>query len=132
MLRDPRTGENSDDARAMELRFAERLPRAEGMIGKDGARTNRKHGLHVDLSTLAGASAHWHWMWTMSIILAGAASGGMCAPPMVAHNGREQRRFDISSVTTVAQDRRPGKRNVWYYGTGEFRAVMSGANKALW
>ncbi|MBL7990824.1 MAG: T9SS type A sorting domain-containing protein [Candidatus Kapabacteria bacterium] len=132
MLRDPRTGKIPDDARAMELRFAERLPRAEGVIGKDGSRLQSQTWSPRGPMNVGGrVRALALDVENENIILAGAASGGMWRS---TDGGTSWTRTtvlsDISSVTTVAQDRRPGKRNVWYYGTGEFRGSdVRGATK---
>jgi hypothetical protein len=124
MLRDPRTGRVPDDARAMELKFAERLPKVDGGgDGKNGAR------LQSSVWTPRGPFNVGGRVRALALdadnentILAGAASGGMWrSTDGGATWARTTALSDISSVTCVAQDRRAGKRNVWYYGTGEFR-----------
>lgn len=55
-----------------------------------------------------------------NIILAGGISGGMWR----SENGGQSwvkttSNSDLQSVTCIVQDTRPGKQNIWYYGTGE-------------
>jgi hypothetical protein len=124
MLRDPRTGRVPDDARAMELKFAERLPKAEGLYrDKNGATLQSSAWTPRGPFNVGGrVRALALDADNENTILAGAASGGMWrSTDGGATWVRTTALSDISSVTCVAQDRRMGKRNVWYYGTGEFR-----------
>lgn len=55
-----------------------------------------------------------------AIILAGGASGGMWRSTNAGLNwSRTTQLSAITSVTSLVQDRRIGKRDTWYYGTGE-------------
>jgi hypothetical protein len=124
MMRNPRTGRIPDDARRSELRYAERLPRVEDVRdGKGGARVQSLTWQARGPFNVGGrVRALAFDIDNESVVLAGAASGGMFR----SENGgtswtRTTALSDISSVTAVAQDTRAGKRGTWYYGTGERR-----------
>ncbi|RNI28753.1 FlgD immunoglobulin-like domain containing protein [Rufibacter latericius] len=122
-LKDPATGKIPEGIRELELAYSKRILTAEQILreanpyGKLATYTwdrrgpynvgGRTRALAIDLSNEAN-------------ILAGGVSGGMWR----SSNGGDSwtKVTDpnmVHSVTTVAQDRRVGKRNVWYYGTGE-------------
>ncbi len=120
-LRNPYTNRVPRDIRKNELAFAARLPQANsnrsiswqnrGPYNLGG----RTRALALDVTD-------------ENIILAGQVSGGMwrstdagasfipCTQPQQLH-----------SVTCVVQDRRPGKTNIWYYGTGEHYGIVNAA-----
>lgn len=119
-LRDPQTGKIPDNIRTKELAFATTLPARTTGNGKQ-PRTlatdwsfrgpwnvgGRTRALAVDAAN-------------ENILLAGGVSSGMWrsmdgGASWTKTTGNEQ----LQSVTCIAQDRRPGKTNVWYYGTGE-------------
>ena len=63
------------------------------------------------------------------IILAGGITGGIWRTDDSGQKWvRVTRRNDISSVTYVVQDPRPGHRNIWYYGTGELIGSSESGN----
>ncbi len=123
MLRNPRTGRIPDNAREMELQFAGRIPTMEDIARKSGGRVQSQTWQPRGPFNIGGrVRALALDADDEKIILAGAASGGMWRSiDAGATWARTTALSDISSVTCVAQDRRAGKRNVWYYGTGEFR-----------
>lgn len=120
MLRDPATGEIPQRARARELAFAEQLSAqaglAKGQLVKDyqwaeagpinvGGRTR---ALAVDVTD-------------SDVILAAGVSGGVWK----STNGGASWRLTSDaarslSVTSLAQDPRPGNTDTWYYVSGEF------------
>lgn len=121
MLRNPVTGKIPEFVRAEELRFASRLPRVEDITGKRGSRlqslnwsprgpfnvSGRMRALAIDVGN-------------ETTLIAGGVAGGMWrSTDAGASWSRRTALGDLQSVTCVAQDRRPGKHNVWYYGTGE-------------
>ncbi len=64
-----------------------------------------------------------------SNLLAGGVSGGMWRSIDAGQSWVRTTRYDQTpSVTTLAQDTRPGKTQVWYYGTGERSGSSSGVN----
>jgi hypothetical protein len=127
-LSDPVTGRIPADIRRRELEFARTLPSRRRSALFEAARVEpaakmmgwrfrgprnvggRTRALAVDVSDPTGAT-----------LLAGAASGGMWrstddGASWILTTAPEQ----LHSVTTIAQDTRPGHENVWYYGTGEY------------
>ncbi len=59
-------------------------------------------------------------MTNENVILAGGVSGGMWRSEDGGKNWRKVTRpFQNPSVTTIAQDPRPGHQHIWYYGGGE-------------
>lgn len=125
MLRDPKTGSIPPGIRQKELAFAASFPSREQEVLKKGASVGitatwtprgpynvggRTRALAIDISN-------------ENIILAGGVSGGMWRS---TNGGSSWMRttdlsLSIQSVTCIAQDKRAGKTNIWYYGTGEFR-----------
>lgn len=134
MFRDPRTGQIADDVRRTELRFAERLQRLELLRNKNGASLQSLTWQARGPFNVGGrVRAFAIDIDNESTLLVGAASGGMFR----SENGgtswtRVSNLSDISSVTTLAQDTRAGKRGTWYYGTGELRGGnISGSVSSL-
>lgn len=65
-------------------------------------------------------------------VLAGSVSGGIWKSTDGGETWRMVTRADqILSVTTMAQDTRPGHRNVWYAGTGEFRGGLTTSDRGF-
>ena len=112
-LRDPLTDEIPSGIRSRELAFASGLPIKESSRSQD-----------------------WNWrgpdniggrMLCISIdmddedhILSGSASGGMWQSMDGGQNWSKVTAPDAEqSATCLIQDSRPGKHNIWYYGTGE-------------
>ncbi len=119
-LHDPATGTIPPGIRSRELAFARRLPDRSTLIRKGwgpgeitwtrrgpGNIGGRTRALAVDIGNPL-------------VILAGAVSGGMWKSTDGGSTWRKVTTPDqLHSVTCLVQDRRPGRRNVWYYGTGE-------------
>jgi photosystem II stability/assembly factor-like uncharacterized protein len=119
LLKDPFTGRIPEGIREKELAFARQLlstsasGRSNGRVISDwkprgpynvGGRTR---ALAIDLED-------------EDVILAGGVSGGMWR----SEDGgltwsRTTGSNELKSVTAIAQDPRPGFRNIWYYTTGE-------------
>ncbi len=135
-LVDPRTGKLPPNIRRKELQYAAALPndveqRAEA----------RRRG---DLS-LQAVQQEVQWRsrgpWNVggrtralaidvsneNIYLAGGVSGGMWRTENRGASWTKVTTPDqLHSVSCMAQDTRAGKRNVWYYGTGELRGNSAG------
>ncbi len=129
-LRDPSTGIIPRGIRDKEVAFTSSLPSHSGPVhlGKTEAGTvtswqprgpanvgGRTRGFAVDLDNPA-------------VFLAGGVSGGMWRS---TDAGSTWRRMTLTSqlysVSCIAQDPRAGKRNTWYYGTGELIGNSAGA-----
>lgn len=128
-LHNPETGRIPPDIRSKELTFAKRLPealqqksssswisRGPGNIG------GRSRAVAYDMTDESG-----------NTILAAGVSGGMWR---TTDGGNTWTRvFEENqrpSVTTVVQDPRSGKRNVWYAGTGELRGNSASGGDAFY
>lgn len=115
MLKDPETGQIPYNIRQLELEFAKTLPKHQNLskttdlwesIGpyNIGGRTR---SFALDISN-------------PNILLAGGVSGGIFRSEDDGGSWDKITPPDqIHSVTCLKQDRRPGKTNIWYYGTGE-------------
>jgi hypothetical protein len=118
-LRNPLTGKIPAGIRGKELEYASRLPVKE-----------------------ANRSQDWSWRGPANIggrmlcvavdidnenhLLSGSASGGMWQ----SHDkgliwSKATSPDDEQSATCIAQDSRPGKHNIWYYGTGELLSTTN-------
>ena len=122
-LIDPGTGQIPDNIRSKELSFVKNLP-SKG----DNKRSSVWQGrgpYNVGGKTRAVALD----VNDENIILAGGVTGGMWRS---ANGGQSYIKTttpdQLHSVTCVAQDRRPGKTETWYYGTGEYYGVISAAS----
>ena len=125
MLIDPATGTIPHDVHKKEQTFAQTLP------ARGGSRRNvRQKRTYEILGTEWTANGPFFVggrtralaldVTDENIIIAGGTSGGMWRS---ADGGatweKTTKAQDLHSVTCVAQDTRPGKENIWYYGTGE-------------
>ncbi len=128
---DPATGQIPEGIRARELEFVARIPSREAL-------SVRAHGEKGGPS-LAASTIVWNErgpvnqggrtraiaadMDNEDVFLAGGISGGMWRSEDAGQTWVRVTEIDqLHSVTCLVQDPRPGARNVWYYGTGEFRA----------
>lgn len=114
-LRDPSTGRIPSDIRSKELGFVSNLPKDIHYKLKSVVWTNRGP-YNVGGRTRALALDKEN----EDIIIAGGVSGGIWRTIDGGKVWNEQTSADqLHSVSCIAQDVRPGKRNIWYYGTGE-------------
>jgi len=134
-LRDPATGRIPADIRRREIAFAMTHPTGEfnvpflkavGIAEYDWTHRGpwnvggRTRGVVLDIAN-------------EEILLAGGVSGGMWKSTDGGVNWRMVTRSDqLPSVTTIAQDRRPGKTNVWYFGSGELWGNSASGGRAFW
>ena len=116
MLRDPVTNQIPPGIRQRELAFSRRLARSVQKVDslftwKEAGPTNlggRTRALAVDITN-------------PNIIIAGGVSGGIWKSTDGGSTWNQK--SDPSqnlSITSLAQDLRPGQTNNWYYATGEF------------
>jgi len=122
-LRDPETGRIPDGIRAKELAFAKGLkqtprPKATSWAPRGPANVGgRSRAVSYDRTDTSGET-----------ILAAGVSGGMWR---TTDGGQTWTRTFTKSqrpnVTTVVQDPRSGKGDVWYAGTGELNGSASNA-----
>ena len=112
--RDPKTNRIPTSIRGKELRFASTLL--------------RKHELTTSQSWVSSGPGNFTGrilsvamdVENENIMLAAAASGGIWRTENAGENwSKTTAPSDIPSTTCILQDERQGKRNIWYYGTGE-------------
>jgi photosystem II stability/assembly factor-like uncharacterized protein len=117
-LRDPQTGKIPVGIRSRELAFTSRLPLNSNEAGQS-----------------------WTWRGPTNIggrmlcvadiddgnhLLAGSASGGMWKSTDQGQNWDKTTAPDAEqSATCLVQDKRQGKHNIWYYGTGELLSTTN-------
>lgn len=120
-LADPSTGEIPAGIRKRELAFAASLPKNFSrnltwtLIGPKNL-GGRTRALALDVRN-------------ENIILAGGVTGGVwrSADAGVSFS-KTTDPGQLHSVTSLAQDIRPGKEDTWYMGTGEYYAIVSGTS----
>ena len=122
-LADPTTGQIPSDALLRERIFTSTIPSREQGTGQQKSRAmlqafdwtskgptgtgGRTRSLAIDADN-------------EQVMLAGSVSGGLWR---TENGGASWNKIATpdggSNISCIAQDKRPGKRNVWYYGTGE-------------
>ena len=128
MLKDPSTNEIPNRIRQRELAFADELGKKNNLLSKGT-------GLNALTWTEAGPNNVGGRTRALAVdvsnsnnIIVGGASGGIWKS---TDNGEtwtlKSSPTTILSVTSIAQDRRPGKTNIWYYTTGEFNSNLAGS-----
>jgi len=125
-LRSPLTNQIPEDIRRKELAFAEKLNKETADVRAQLQKT------------AAIRTSNWAWrgpyniggrtralaidVTSDNIILAGGVSGGMWRSTDGGTSWTKTTTPEqLHSVTCIVQDTRPGKTNIWYYGTGEYR-----------
>lgn len=125
-LADPRTGKIPENMRMRELAFASGLPKMLNM--RDSAAVNFESIGPYNVGGRTRAFAiHRN---NPDIFIAGGVSGGMWRSTNAGESWvRTSAPGDHPAVSCVVQDRRDGKSNVWYYGSGE--TVGNSASKSF-
>ncbi|MBL0308681.1 MAG: T9SS type A sorting domain-containing protein [Bacteroidetes bacterium] len=122
-LRDPKTGEIPINIRRQELLFVTSLPQRNAASRSTEWQNRgpynlggRTRALSLDITD-------------EDIILAGQVSGGMWrSTDGGASFSKTTAPLQLHSTTCVAQDKRIGKTDTWYYGTGEEYAIVSASS----
>ncbi|HEY0742394.1 MAG TPA: T9SS type A sorting domain-containing protein [Chryseosolibacter sp.] len=123
LLKDPHTGLIPEGIRQKELAFVERMNARLGNSAsreKSNARIIENWKPRGPFNVGGRTRALALDIDNENIILAGGVSGGMWR----SEDGgltwyKTTGTSELQSVTAIAQDPRPGHRNVWYYATGE-------------
>lgn len=121
MLADPATGQLPIKIRERELRFSSKIPERTAYHARKNQRVAAREYLAAGPFNVGGRTrAAAFDIRDEDIIIAGGVSGGIWKTTdggfTWARTSDVQHR---NSVTSLAQDIRTGKRNIWYYGTGE-------------
>ncbi len=124
ILRDPATNKIPADIRSKELKYAKKLPVKNTLNKIDGATFSwneagpndvggRTRALAIDVSN-------------PNIVIAGGASGGIWKSTDYG-NTWEMKTLptQIYSITSIAQDTRNGKTNIWYAVSGEYNGTTA-------
>ncbi|MCG8309547.1 MAG: flagellar basal body rod modification protein [Cytophagales bacterium] len=130
MLVDPETGQLPENIRIKELRYSKKIPEILSKFRRGEKKEvewrsigpynvgGRTRALAIDVSD-------------ENVILAGGVSGGMWRSEDQGQSWTKTTiPENIHSVSCIAQDRRPGKENIWYYGTGEFTSNSASKKNA--
>lgn len=119
LLKDPVTGHIPRGIRQQELALARSIPFKGQFYRTDnpGANTYTAAGpINIGGRTRAVA----YDVRNNGVILAGGVNGGIYRSTDGGNSWNWMNTPDINSVTTIAQDPRPGFQDTWYCGTGEF------------
>jgi len=132
MLADPGTGEVPVDIKKREYRYAQKLPRRSQKALLRGSSTSEGSWRPIGPQNIGGRTRALAIDATNeNIILAGGVSGGMWRSEDAGSSWTKTTvPSSIHSVSCIVQDTRPGKTNVWYYGTGEFTANSASKKNA--
>ena len=112
--RDPNTNNIPSCIRGKEMEFASRLPVKKELTKSQSWVSSGPNNTSGRILSIAMD------IEDENVMLAAAASGGIWRTEDAgAHWAKTTAVSDIPSATCILQDKRPGKRNIWYYGTGE-------------
>lgn len=107
----PITGKIPQNMRAKELEFAKSMPKMSAVVDFE-----HRGPFNVGGRTRAFATD----MNNSQTLIAGGISGGIWKSTDGGATWQKKTANDqFGSVTCIAQDKRPGKSHIWYYGTGE-------------
>jgi hypothetical protein len=125
-LADPNTGEIPKNIRQKEMMFAKTLPKSSVM--------SKANWLHRGPYNVGGRTRALAMdVLDENILFAGGASGGMFR----SSNGGQSwvmttNPNQLHNVTCVSQDKRIGKENIWYFGSGELRGSSASGGEAYY
>lgn len=119
-LKDPLTGKIPDHIRALELEYVKNIPSENLRIAARGISSliqwNARGPVNVGGRTRAVAFD----ITNENIILAGSVSGGIWRSVDGGINwSKTTNELQNYGITCLVQDKRVGKQNIWYAGTGE-------------
>ncbi len=123
-LRDPKTGLIPKNIHSVELQFVSSLPGSYKNISnsKYASLLSNKWDMRGPSNIGGRSRAIAKDILDKNTIIAGGVSGGMWRSIDDGQTWKNTTRPDqLHSSTSIAQDRRTGKENIWYYGTGELR-----------
>ncbi|KAK3604979.1 hypothetical protein CHS0354_000644 [Potamilus streckersoni] len=130
-LRDPKTGEIPPNIRSLELSFASQMPAFErskgiGMFAQTGWFNRGPWNVGGRTRALAVDRTN------SSVILAAGATGGIWR----SENGgaswtKVTKATDAHDVTSIVQDPRVGRENLWFAATGELFSTVSSFGEGI-
>lgn len=126
MLADPSSGEIPSNYRQKELTYAKELLREEKNRPVPQSSTNLSNTQNIEWlpvgpNNFGGRTRALALdIRNENVILAGGVSGGMWKSTNAGQSWEKATTNEqLHSVSSIAQDIRPGREDVWYYGTGE-------------
>ncbi|ROL61713.1 T9SS C-terminal target domain-containing protein [Bacteroidetes/Chlorobi group bacterium ChocPot_Mid] len=127
-LKDPATGKIPHDAFQQSLAYAQTLPGSPKKIADKKERTlSDKWDLRGPINIGGRTRALAIDVLNENILLSGGVSGGMWRSVDGGKNWIKTTRPDqLQSTSCIAQDKRKGKENIWYVGTGEYFNIYGG------
>ena len=125
-LADPSTGEIPKNIRKKEMMFASTLP-VSSIISKS-------NWIHRGPYNVGGRTRALAMdVLDENILFAGGASGGMFRSIDGGQSWQMTTKANqLHNVTCVSQDKRLGKENVWYFGSGELRGSSASGGEAYY
>jgi photosystem II stability/assembly factor-like uncharacterized protein len=116
ILSDPGTGKIPRHIREKELAFAQTLPNDGGNSRASSLLWKQRGPWNVGGITRAFARD----VSNPQIMMAGSNSGGLYRSTDAGNSWNiVTPKTEYHGITTLVQDKRPGKTNVWYYGSGD-------------
>ena len=125
-LADPNTGEIPKNIRKKEMIFAKTLPKSTAF--------NKTSWLHRGPYNVGGRTrALAIDILDENILFAGGASGGMFRSTDGGQSwAMTTNPNQLHNVTCVSQDKRAGKENIWYFGSGELTGSSASGGEAYY
>lgn len=127
MLMDPKTNQVPAGIHSKEFVFAKKLRSNQAQL-----RTKQQNWTLAGPSNVGGRTRALAFdVRDENTLLAGGVSGGMWKSTNAGFNWtRTTQPSALNSVTSIVQDQRIGKRDTWYYGTGELDGNSARASGA--
>ena len=125
-LADPNTGEIPKNIRQKEMIFAKTLPKSTSM--------SKVNWVHRGPYNVGGRTRAFAMdVLDENTLFAGGASGGMFRSTDGGQSWTMTTELNqLHNVTCVSQDKRTGKEDVWYFGSGELRGSSASGGGAYY
>ena len=125
-LADPNTGEIPKNIRQKEMIFAKTLPKSTSM--------SKVNWVHRGPYNVGGRTRAFAMdVLDENTLFAGGASGGMFRSTDGGQSWTMTTELNqLHNVTCVSQDKRTGKENIWYFGSGELRGSSASGGGAYY
>ncbi len=113
--------------------FARKLPVANEGFRTKGSQIQSQTWLNAGPNNIGGRTrAVAYDVNNPNILIAGGVSGGIWRSVDGGQSWvQTSSKNEVASVTAIAQDTRPGKTNIWYYGGGEIIGNTAGDSKRV-
>ncbi len=128
LLKDPRTGRIPDGIRAREIDWAKGMPNRNAANRTDAQNTYIAAGPTQNGGRTRALAFDLNYNGTSNrIMIAGSLSGGIFRTTDGGANWiNVHPENELHNVSCIAQDPRPGSRNIWYAGGGEYTGGSAG------